>query len=304
MKRICILFIMICWALISINAQSSPVRICTEDEIPTSQRKLFLRVAKNFLEYYYNNLFLNVNDNIVQESFIQNYMIKGSQRYKPEFPLNIPEESQYLMPEQYLQELSKQFKAENIGDWILEISDITFENAFMATNNLDCFVTTHYTLTLYNGENTLYSRTCSALCYWPQSRMYDQVLLMQVEPDNNLDIKNQEDKASSNQDTTDNIMSMEDVTLKAIFHVLSKKTKRELSISHGIEVLSVFEGKLKEAGVKKGFIITHANAKDITGLKMFEQIINEAKNSTEKVLFLKGIYPSGKRAYLAVDVNP
>lgn len=182
MKRICLILIMICWVLLSINAQSSSVRVCTEEEIPASQRKRFLKVAENFLENYYNNLFLNINDDIVQESFINNYMVNGTQRYKPEFPLNIPGQSQYLMPEQYLQELSKQFKTENFEEWMLEVTDITFDKDFKATNNLDCFVTAHYTLTLNNGENKLYSRSCTALCYWSQSRMYDQVRLMQVEP--------------------------------------------------------------------------------------------------------------------------
>jgi len=168
--------------LVSINAQSSSVRVCTEEEIPASQRKRFLKVAGNFLENYYNNLFLNINDEIVQESFINNNMLKDTQRYKPEFPLNIPRQSQYLMPTQYLQELSKQFKNDNFEEWTLEVTDITFDEAFKATNNLDCFVTAHYTLTLNNRENKLYSRLCTALCYWSQSRMYDQVRLMQVEP--------------------------------------------------------------------------------------------------------------------------
>ena len=182
MKRICLVLIMICWVLLSINAQSSSVRVCTEEEIPASKRKRFLKVAENFLENYYNNLFLNINDDIVQESFINNYMVNGTQRYKPEFTLNIPGQSQYLMPEQYLQELSNQFKTENFEEWMLEVKDITFDKDFKATNNLDCFVTAHYTLTLNNGENKLYSRSCTALCYWSQSRMYDQVRLMQVEP--------------------------------------------------------------------------------------------------------------------------
>ena len=118
MKRICLVLIMICWVLLSINAQSSSVRVCTEEEIPASKRKRFLKVAENFLENYYNNLFLNINDDIVQESFINNYMVNGTQRYKPEFPLNIPGQSQYLMPEQYLQELEKQYRQFNSdGCW-------------------------------------------------------------------------------------------------------------------------------------------------------------------------------------------
>jgi len=108
---------------------------------------------------------------------------------------------------------------------------------------------------------------------------------------------------SRNKGTLDNIISMEDETLKAVFYVLSDETKKKLSLSNGIEVLSVFDGKLKEAGVMKGFIITKANGTEVTGLGMFEQIINESKNSSEKVLFLNGVYPTGKRAYFAVDLR-
>lgn len=323
MKRICLVLIMICWVLLSINAQSSSVRVCTEEEIPASQRKRFLKVAENFLENYYNNLFLNINDDIVQESFINNLMVNGTQRYKPEFPLNILGQSQYLMPEQYLQELSKQFKTENFEEWMLEVTDITFDKDFKATNNLDCFVTAHYTLTLNNGENKLYSRSCTALCYWSQSRMYDQVRLMQVEPVKDIiaynpktQIKLIENKKEEGwqvyedgwaektaTDTIDNIFSLEDETVKAVFVQLSEDIKKQLRLKKGIQVLSVFEGRMKEAGCKKNFIILKANGNDINNLSDFERIMANAKASTEKVVLFRGIYPSGKRAYYAIDLN-
>ena len=61
--------------------------------------------------------------------------------------------------------------------------------------------------------------------------------------------------------------------------------------------------KGKEYGIRKGFIILKANGQLVKTVEQLETIVKEASRSTEPVLFLQGIFPSGKRAYFAVDLT-
>jgi S1-C subfamily serine protease len=79
--------------------------------------------------------------------------------------------------------------------------------------------------------------------------------------------------------------------------------KKQLHLNIGVEVTGVTEGKMKEAGVRKGFIILKANGQSVKSVEQLEEIVKQASRSTEPVLFLNGIFPSGKRTYYAVDLT-
>ncbi len=91
--------------------------------------------------------------------------------------------------------------------------------------------------------------------------------------------------------------------LGAAFRELPDDVKRQLRLNAGVEVAGVTEGKMKAAGVRKGFIILKANGQTIKSVEQLETIVKEATRSSEPVLFLNGIFPSGKRAYFAVDLT-
>ena len=91
--------------------------------------------------------------------------------------------------------------------------------------------------------------------------------------------------------------------LGAAFREVPAEVKRQLRLGAGVEVTGVTDGKMKEAGVRKGFIILKANGQTVKSVEQLENIMKEASRSTEPVLFLQGIFPSGKRAYFAVDLT-
>ena len=91
--------------------------------------------------------------------------------------------------------------------------------------------------------------------------------------------------------------------LGAAFRELPDDMKQSLRLNYGVEVTGVTDGKMKEAGVRKGFIILKANGQSVKTVEQLEEILKQASNSTEPVLFLNGIFPSGKRAYFAVDLT-
>ena len=90
--------------------------------------------------------------------------------------------------------------------------------------------------------------------------------------------------------------------LGAAFRELPQETKKQLRLRYGVQVTGVEDGKMKEAGVRKGFIILRANGQSIRSVDQLEAIFKEATQSPEQVLFLSGIFPSGKRANYAVDL--
>ena len=91
--------------------------------------------------------------------------------------------------------------------------------------------------------------------------------------------------------------------LGAAFRELPDETRKALRISTGVEVTGVTDGKMKEAGVRKGFIIIKANGQTVKSVEHLEEIVKEASRSTDQVLFLSGVFPSGKRANYAVDLT-
>ena len=91
--------------------------------------------------------------------------------------------------------------------------------------------------------------------------------------------------------------------LGAAFRELPTEMKQQLRLNGGLEVTGVTEGKMKAAGVRKGFIILKANGQSVKTVDQLEEIVKQASRSTDPVLFLQGTFPSGKRAYFAVDLT-
>ena len=91
--------------------------------------------------------------------------------------------------------------------------------------------------------------------------------------------------------------------LGAAFRDVPQELKRQLNLGSGVEVTGVSNGKMQEAGVRKGFIILKANGQSVKTVEQLEEIVKQATRSTDQVLFLSGVFPSGKRANYAVDLT-
>ena len=91
--------------------------------------------------------------------------------------------------------------------------------------------------------------------------------------------------------------------LGAAFREVPQELKRQLNLGTGIEVTGVSDGKMQEAGVRKGFIILKANGQSIKTVEQLEEVVKSATRSADQVLFVSGIFPSGKRANYAVDLT-
>ncbi len=91
--------------------------------------------------------------------------------------------------------------------------------------------------------------------------------------------------------------------LGANFREITDAQKRQLDISYGLEVINVEAGKIKEAGIAKGFIIQRVNNQTVKTIDELQKIVKEASVSKEPVLYIQGIYPTGKKSYFAVPLH-
>lgn len=86
--------------------------------------------------------------------------------------------------------------------------------------------------------------------------------------------------------------------LGAAFEEVSAEELKHLNIPGGVKVKSLESGKLRAAGLREGFIITHV---DRTPVNRLEQLTNILKNKRGGVL-IEGIYPNGMKAYYGLGI--
>jgi len=87
--------------------------------------------------------------------------------------------------------------------------------------------------------------------------------------------------------------------LGARFETISEKDKRDLDIKYGIKIVELNSGKLKDAGLSKGFIITHVNKNPVFKINDFKREINNARGG----ILIEGIYPDGELAYFVFGID-
>ncbi len=88
--------------------------------------------------------------------------------------------------------------------------------------------------------------------------------------------------------------------LGADFRPVTEAQKKQLEISYGLEVIKVNGGKMKDAGVPKGFIIQRVNDIPMKSFDDLQNAVKEANNSKDQMLVIRGIFPTGKKGGFVV----
>ena len=107
----------------------------------------------------------------------------------------------------------------------------------------------------------------------------------------------------NSQGTTKVVKQADMEILGAAFRAVPKELKEQLNLGYGVEVTGVSDGRMKDSGIRKGFIILKANGKQLHSVQDLENVMKAASQSADQVLFMTGVYPSGKRANYAVDLS-
>lgn len=94
-------------------------------------------------------------------------------------------------------------------------------------------------------------------------------------------------------------------SLGATFKSIDETQARNLRLNSGIAVIDIDKtGRFAEAGIRKGFIILSINGNRVRTPEDISAIHKAIiKGSDDKVMFISGIYPSGKPAYYAVPLS-
>ena len=138
-----------------------------------------------------------------------------------------------------------------------------------------------------------------------------QEAIAQHRPGDKVTVKVMSDKKEKNinitlkneQGTTKIVKDAGMEILGAAFKELPDDLKKQLNLGYGLQVTGVTSGKMADAGVRKGFIILKANDQPMRKVSDLEEVMKAAVKSPNQVLFLTGVFPSGKRGYYAVDLT-
>jgi serine protease Do len=87
-------------------------------------------------------------------------------------------------------------------------------------------------------------------------------------------------------------------SLGATFAEASKEEKAKLKLANGVKVKSLTKGKLQNAGIKEGFIITHV---DKTLVEKPGELAEALKSKKGGVL-VEGFYPNGEKGYYGIGL--
>lgn len=87
------------------------------------------------------------------------------------------------------------------------------------------------------------------------------------------------------------------------FREINDSEKNQLNINYGLVVMKVNNGAFKDAGINRGFIIQRVNDVTMRTIDDLQKSVKEASVSKDPVLYIQGVYPTGKKAYFAVPLQ-
>lgn len=89
------------------------------------------------------------------------------------------------------------------------------------------------------------------------------------------------------------------MVLGAELEKVDDKTKEKLKIRNGLKINELSKGKLKDAGIREGFIITHVNKRAVDTVDDVREILKMARGG----VLIEGVYPNGEVAYYVFGLN-
>ena len=91
--------------------------------------------------------------------------------------------------------------------------------------------------------------------------------------------------------------------LGAVIREVNESEKADLDIKYGLKVTKVNSGKFRERGIPAGFVIQTVNEETMKTLSDLNEVVKAANKSKDPVLYIKGLYPSGKKEYFSVPLE-
>ena len=85
---------------------------------------------------------------------------------------------------------------------------------------------------------------------------------------------------------------------------LTDEEKETFEVRNGVMIEDVTDGRFRNAGIGKGYIILTVNGNNVNKPSDIEKIYNNVmKGNDDKVLFIKALSPAGRQAFYAVSLD-
>ncbi len=105
------------------------------------------------------------------------------------------------------------------------------------------------------------------------------------------------------QGTTTAVESLDTDAMGAALRPLNETEQKELSLSYGLVVSAVRDGKFKEAGITKGIILMKVNDREMRTTSDFDEAVKEANLSTDRVLWIRAKTQSGINKSFTIELS-
>ena len=122
------------------------------------------------------------------------------------------------------------------------------------------------------------------LTLW-RDRAYKQVELTLTNKDGNTTLTDKETVIAS-------------ASLGAVLKDIGEKERTTLRLPGGVKVEKLENGKLKDSGVKEGFIIAKVDGQRVYSKAEFEQALIGKSGG----VLIEGVYPNGSKAYYGLGL--
>ena len=92
--------------------------------------------------------------------------------------------------------------------------------------------------------------------------------------------------------------------LGCAFKKVDESLIKQLGLSGGVQIVDIKDGIVRDAGVRSGFIVTSINDRRISSPEDVETMYKAVMKGSgdERVMILRGVYPTGKRGIYALDL--
>lgn len=105
------------------------------------------------------------------------------------------------------------------------------------------------------------------------------------------------------QGTTEAVERLDTDAMGAALRPLTDSEKQQLNLRYGLVVSAIKAGKLKDAGLTKGIIITQVNDREMRNTTDFEEAVKAANMSTDRVLWIRAKTQSGLNRSFTVELD-
>ncbi|MDJ1502606.1 trypsin-like peptidase domain-containing protein [Cytophagaceae bacterium BD1B2-1] len=76
----------------------------------------------------------------------------------------------------------------------------------------------------------------------------------------------------------------------------SSQEKKSLGIGNGVKIVRIADGRIKDAGIRVGFIITEMDSQPVNSAEEVFKIIN----NSQRAIVVEGVFPNGTKGYHAI----